>query len=374
MKEKGYKSLSRLNRFFTIINLISIAGLLLSYAATYINPNNNSFFAFFGLLYPAFLFANAFFSIYWIYKRKKLFLLSLIAIVIGYSELSHFVQLTLTNRNDANKTNEFKIMSYNVRLFDLYNWTQNKETRNQIFDFLAKEDPDIICFQEFYHQEKTNDWEFPTRDTLIQFLQAKNFVEGYTVNIKKSQFFGLITMSKFPIVNNGHIQFNNDKSNSFLYADAVINDDTVRIYNVHTGSARFSQADYEAIGADGNYETWPHQKSTTDSQIISRLSTAYKKRTFQTDSLLKHANTSPHPVVICGDFNDTPVSYNYRRLTKNYSDAFTLSANGTAGTYCSFPMVRIDYILHSNQFNSFNYTTHKEELSDHRAISAVIEY
>ncbi len=374
MKEKGYKTLSRLNRFIATINFFCIVGLLLAYTSTFVSPAKISLIAFFGLLYPAFLFANTFFLVYWILKRKKLFLLSLITILIGYSHLSHFVQLTITNRNDPNKSTEFTIMSYNVRLFDLYNWTQNKQTRNQIFDFLSKEDPEVICFQEFYHQNETNDWQFPTRDTLIQFLKAKNFAEGYTVNIKQNQFFGLITLSKFPIINHAHFKFNNDKSNSFLYTDLKINEDTIRIYNAHIGSARFSQADYEAIGAEGNYKTWPHQKANNNSQIFSRLSNAYKKRSVQTDILLKHTNNSPYPLVLCGDFNDTPVSYNYKCLTKNFCDAFTLSANGTAGTYCSFPMIRIDYILHSKDFNSFNFKTHKEQLSDHRAISTVIEY
>ncbi|MDC3338143.1 hypothetical protein OAW23_09740, partial [Flavobacteriales bacterium] len=124
MKEKGYKTLSRLNRFIAAINFFCIVGLLLAYTSTFVSPAKISIIAFFGLLYPAFLFANTFFLVYWIFKRKKLFLLSLITILIGYSHLSHFVQLTITNRNDPNKSTEFTIMSYNVRLFDLYNWTQ----------------------------------------------------------------------------------------------------------------------------------------------------------------------------------------------------------------------------------------------------------
>ena len=209
---------------------------------------------------------------------------------------------------------------------------------------------------------------------MVQFLKAKNYAEGYTVSVNDNKFFGLVTMSKFPIVDDDHIKFNNDQNNSFLYTDLLIQNDTIRIYNAHIGSARFSQSDYEVMGTEGNFKTWPHQQSEENPQIVTRLANAYKKRATQTKTLLTHSYTSPYPVIICGDFNDTPVSYNYRNLTHKYIDAFTLSGNGTAGSFCSIPMLRIDYLLHSDFFNSYDYQTHDEELSDHRAISTILEY
>ena len=374
MRVKDYNRLTRFGKFALIINILCVLLLALAYLATYINPTAVPQMAFFGLLYPFSLLANFLFLFYWLLKRRKYFLISLITIIIGFSHMSRFIQFTILQREDETKETEIKVMSYNVRLFDLYNWTQNKQTRNEIFKFLANEDPDVICFQEFYQQDQSNSWNFKTTDTLVQFLKAKNYAEGYTVNVSNNKFFGLVTMSKFPIVTSDHIKFENDRSNSFLYTDLLIQNDTIRVYNAHIGSARFSQADYEVMGTEGNYKTWPHQKSEDDPQIFARLTHAYKKRVAQTSSLLTHSYTSPYPVIICGDFNDTPVSFNYRSLTRNYFDAFTLSGTGTAGTYCAIPMLRIDYLLHSDFFNSYAYQTHDEELSDHRAISAILEY
>jgi len=374
MRAKDFNRLTGFGKFALIINIFCVLLLVLAYLATYISPLVVPQMAFFGLLYPFSLLANFLFLFYWLLKRRKYFLISLITIIIGFSYMSRFIQFTILQREDETKETEIKVMSYNVRLFDLYNWTQNKQTRNEIFKLLANEDPDVICFQEFYQQDQSSSWNFNTRDTLVQFLKAKNFAEGYTVNVNNNKFFGLVTMSKFPIVDNDHIKFENDQSNSFLCTDLLIQNDTIRVYNAHIGSARFSQADYEVMGTEGNYKTWPHQKSTDDPQIFTRLTHAYKKRVAQTKSLLTHSYTSPYPVIICGDFNDTPVSFNYRSLTSNYIDAFTLSGTGTAGTYCAIPMLRIDYLLHSDFFNSYDYQTHEEELSDHRAISAILEY
>ena len=108
--------------------------------------------ALFSVFHPVSLFSNLFFVVFWLLGRRKYFLISFVAILIGFSHLSHFVQFSFIGHGIESKEKELNVMSYNVRLFDLYNWTQNKYTRNEIFKFLEEEDPDIICFQEFYHQ------------------------------------------------------------------------------------------------------------------------------------------------------------------------------------------------------------------------------
>ena len=374
MKGKDCKPLSWFGKVALVVNLFFVAALLLAYMATYIDPVSFSYLPFFGLFYPVSLFSNLFFIVFWLLGRRKYFLISFVVILIGFSHLSHFVQFSFIGHGIESKEKELNVMSYNVRLFDLYNWTQNKYTRNEIFKFLEEEDPDIICFQEFYHQHPSRSWNFPTRDTLTKILQAKYYAEGYTVNVSHSQFFGLATFSKYPIVNSGHLRFENDHNNSFLFSDIKVEEDTIRVYNAHIGSARFSQADYGAIGTEGNFKTWPHQENNENSQIVARLANAYVKRSIQTQQLLSHSTQSPFPVIISGDFNDTPVSYNYNCLTQQYIDAFTQSANGTGGTYCPIPLLRIDYILHSDFFNSYGFTTHQQTLSDHKAISTIIEF
>lgn len=375
MKVSGYKQLSKAEKLAFILNIFFILGLLLSYTSTYINPEKASFMAFFGLGYPFFLIPCLIFLIYWLVKRKKQFLWSLVAILIGFTHFSHFFQLTVFDRNEEEKINEIHIMTFNVRDFDLYEWIENEQTKVQIFAFLEKQNPDVICFQEFYHDNREHP-RFVTRDSLIQFLQAKNYSEGYTQKGWEHGLFGNVTLSKYPVVGQGHIKFDNDKGNSFIYSDLLVAGDTIRVYNAHIGSAGLEQEDYQALGGDGNFKTWPHKKSKKEPKIYERLSTAFKKRVPQTRKLLDHAAKSPHPLVICGDFNDTPVSYNYRQLTKEYWDSFILSGNGIGSTYVNKYMrgLRIDYIFHEDFFNSYNYHTHDIELSDHRPVSTTLEF
>ncbi len=373
MKEKNYSGQSRISKFFFGLNILFIIGLLLSYLSTYINPEKVTFMAFFGLMYPVFLAPVALLMVYWLFKRSKKFLWSLVAIMLGFTHFSHYFQITLFNRNEEDRKTEIKIMSYNVRDFDLYDWIHNENTKQEIFDFLKKEDPDVICFQEFYFDERPNPG-FDTRDALLTILSAKNFAEGYTLRGTGHGLFGNVTFSKYPIVNQGHVKFENDKGNSFIYTDLEVGGDTIRVYNAHIGSVGFELEDYQLLGTEGNHKTWPHVPSEKKPKPYERLSIGYSKRVSQTRKLVDHTEQSPHPVVICGDFNDTPVSYNYRQLTKDYWDAFTLSGNGIQGTYTKMPFIRIDYIFHAEFFNSYNYTTYDQELSDHRAISTVIEF
>jgi endonuclease/exonuclease/phosphatase family metal-dependent hydrolase len=89
--------------------------------------------------------------------------------------------------------------------------------------------------------------------------------------------------------------------------------------------------------------------------------------------IAEHMNRSPHPVVYCGDMNDVPMSYGYTMLREQLDDAFVENGRGTGGTYIGkLPSFRIDHILHSEALESWNFTTHPEELSDHHAISCLL--
>ncbi len=261
-------------------------------------------------------------------------------------------------------------MSYNVRLFDLYNWTNNESTRNGILDFLSTENPDVICFQEYFYSSGNH---FDTRDTLLTLIDAKYYSEHFTRVVKEPKHqggqshFGSAIFSKYPIVNEALIPFENDPSNHGAFVDIVKNKDTIRVYNAHLGSIRFQKADYDIIGGKGN-PSGKNQKSNQN--ILGRMQQAYLKRTEQAKTILDHAKQSPYPYIICVDMNDTPISYTYGQFNKQLSDAFTESGNGFGATYIgNYPFLRIDYIWYSDEFSTSGFQTHQIELSDHRPIS-----
>ena len=137
---KSSKSkLSFLNKIILAINLLAVILLLISELASFICPENYCVLAIFGLGFPIAVLINFLFVFYWlITNRKILSLLSLITILLGANILLGFVQYnfnTMLPENVKKEHREVKIMSYNVRLFDLYNWWHNLETRSKCLIF-----------------------------------------------------------------------------------------------------------------------------------------------------------------------------------------------------------------------------------------------
>ncbi|MBN8701656.1 MAG: endonuclease/exonuclease/phosphatase family protein [Bacteroidetes bacterium] len=359
-----------------LANVLVALLLLFSYLAPYISPENFWYIAFLGLGYPALLLVNFIFILFWLFLKWRLALISLVSILIGYSNIAALVQINLSaaNHEKNHSEKEFKLMSYNVRLFDLYNWTKNKETRNKIFDLLIEEAPDIICFQEFYQDDTDG---FKTRDTLLAFQKAKYVHEEYTYNYTSKRdtlHIGLATFSKFPIVGKGVVPFEVKNNNICMFTDVVIQSDTIRIYNMHLQSIHFSNSDYkfvESIMTDKEAE----EEVEKSKKILSRLKSAFKKRALQAEAVAAHIAKCPYKVIVCGDFNDTPSSYAYSKISSKLNDAFMEKGFGFGKSYAGkFPSFRIDYILHSKQLELTDFSIVREELSDHFPICGTFTY
>jgi endonuclease/exonuclease/phosphatase family metal-dependent hydrolase len=364
------KKRSLWNRFFLWINYSVILCLLFSYLAPYVSPFIFWPLAFFGIAYPVLLILNLLFVIYWLILWRMRFLYSFIAILIGFNVLSGYVQFNMkkTPETALQAKHKLKFMSFNTKLFDLYNWSHNLETRSKIFDMLKSESPDIICMQEFYTSDKG-----PMRnlDTLVKFQKAKYVHSEYMVTLRGTDHWGMATFSSYPIVNRGHIDFNVQGNNSCIYTDIKIDQDTIRVYNVHLQSMHFSYRDYKYM------ESILDAKELTEMEgsrtILRRLKWAFRRRAGQADIISSHMHACRYPIIVCGDFNDTPASYTYHTLGKGMKDAFLESGNGFGQTYFGkFPSFRIDYVLHSESIVSWDFRTIITDLSDHYPVCCSI--
>jgi endonuclease/exonuclease/phosphatase family metal-dependent hydrolase len=357
-------------KLLAYLSILSNLFLVLTYLNYLIPPTISWFNSLIGLAYPIIVLVNIFFLFFWLLKKELFFLYSLIVLILGFYHHSRYLQITPINTKIKGQSKEIKVMSYNVRLFDLYNWTENKKTRDLIIQQIKKVNPDVICFQEYYYSSKLN---FQTRDLIINELNMNYYHENFSHESKKDSKFGIATFSKFPIIESDFISFENDKSNQCIWTDINIDKDTLRVYNAHLGSIRFNYSDYKIIGGKGS-PLWPYQQKPTR-QIFKRLKLGFQKRQEQISLLIPQISKSPHKTIICSDINDTPLSYAYHQFDKYFTDSFTKSANGIEGTYIgNIPGLRIDYIWHSKELKSTNFTTHQEKLSDHKAISASIYY
>ena len=361
------KKKSRTNWLVILINCIAVFALLLSYAAAEFSPSAMGYLTLFGLGYPVVLLSNLLFIVYWLFKKRRNALISLVAIVLGLNHLTAFFQISIpSNENPA--ASQLKVLTYNVHVFDVFDKKEGAQTRDAIYDLLQREQADVICFQEFYQSEKNK--RFPTRDTLIKFLPSKYYHERYTHAISGQQYFGVVTFSKYPIVRNGFVPFATDVNNFCIYVDVLKDGDTLRIYNAHLQSIRFKPEDYEL--AKGNTEQ--SELDDAGKRIARRLKDAFVKRQEQVDRIVANIQACPFPVILCGDFNDPPVSYTYATFTDILHDSFRSCGNGIGNTYIgAFPSFRIDYILHSSSFEAVSYETLPEELSDHHAVTATFE-
>tara|TARA_Y100000385_G_scaffold26644_1_gene25316 strand:+ start:1071 stop:2195 length:1125 start_codon:yes stop_codon:yes gene_type:complete len=363
----GLKNMSLRGKLLAYLTILFNFLLFFSYLAYLSNPTKAVWIAFMGLAYPPLIFINILFCIIWLLKRKLFFLPSLILIIIGMYHHSRYFQINSFAYIKKNE-NSINVMSYNVRLFDLYNWNKNKESKQKILNLIKVQNPDIICFQEYFYDKSK---QFQTRDLIMKELGFNYYHENFSDESKNNSYFGLATFSKFPIINRENLQFNNDNSNQCIWSDIVKDKDTLRIFNTHLGSIRFNHSDYNIIGGKGS-PIWPYQK-IPQQDIIKRLKLGFSKRSKQISQLIPIINQSPFKKIICCDLNDTPISYAYNRMDRHLKDAFTYSGIGLGGTYIGkVPGLRIDYIWHDKRLSSNNFLTHREELSDHKAISADI--
>jgi endonuclease/exonuclease/phosphatase family metal-dependent hydrolase len=357
---------SRWHRPIWWLNLIAVVALLLSYLSIRMNPITWWPLAFFGMAYPFLLVANVACIVWWFLFRKKRSLPSALAILLGASHLGEYVQVFGNGDAPTDTHAPFKVMSWNVRIFDLYNWSHNAQTREEMLDLIRAEDPDILCMQEFLNEDKGP--ETPVRDQLLKDYRFTHKADEYTAHTKHGHHFGIATFSTRPIVKKGVIHFPDDLNNLCLWTDIAVNGDTVRVYNAHLASLRFGDQDYrfmkEVEGASKD------ELEQGGKRIIRRLKSGFIRRAAQMQDIAAHMKTSPHPVIWCGDMNDTPMSYSYHRLRElDLRDAFVESGQGIGHTYIgAFPSFRIDHIMHSEALRSWGFTTLPEELSDHRPI------
>jgi len=362
------KRRSRTNWFVMLFNIAAMLALVLAYMATHVAPSTFGYFALFGLAYPFILIANLLFVVYWLLKKRRNAIYSFIVFALGWNHFTDFFQVSVGPEITEDER-KVKVLTYNVHLFDLYNPKSGKETRDKIYDVLAREKADVICFQEFYHSDRKG--YFPTRDTLIKFLPNKFYHERFTHALSGQQYFGVAMFSRYPMIKKGHVPFSNDPNNFCIYADLKIGDDTVRVYNAHLQSIRFRPEDYALVDGNRNKE----EIEDGSKRIARRLKKAFVKREEQVNRVASSIRECPFSVILCGDFNDTPVSYTYETLTDLLDDTFIECGNGIGNTYIGvFPSFRIDYIMHSKDLEAVAYETLSEKLSDHHAVTSTLRW
>lgn len=346
------KNLSWFNKFMFFFNIVLTVLTFLAYVLPFLAPKLFPFLSVLTLIMPLFLILNALFFIYWAFQFKKQIFLSGLVLLIGITFINKFYKFSATNLPESE--NDFKVMSYNVRLFNLFEWIDVNDVPEKIQDFINSQNPDILCIQEFSSSSEKIDLRVYKHKYLLK--------SGNKIKTAQAIF------SKFPIIHKGDILFPNSNNNA-IFVDIKKGNDTIRLYNIHLESLKISP-DVSEINDDVN----EIDQSKTE-KIVKQISSAFEAQQIQSDLIKSHKASCKFPIIICGDMNNSAYSYVYRSIRGTLNDTFEEAGQyfGQTFNFKYYP-ARIDYIFADKKIKVKSFTNFSDfKFSDHTPIISRLE-
>lgn len=337
------KKLSWFNKVLFAFNIVLTIVTFVAYVLPFLAPKLFPLLSVLTLILPLFLILNGLFFVYWLLQLKRQVILSGLVLLLGITFINKFYKFSSNDIQREEK--DFTVMSYNVRLFNLFEWIPNDNVGDTILSFINEQNPDILCIQEYSENAKVD---------LRIYKYKAIFMEGKLIKTGQAIF------SKFPIFNKGEIKIP-QAGNNIIYADIKKGKDTIRVYNIHLQSIKISP-DVSEISE--HVDAINQSKSQ---QVFTRIRDAFKKQELQAEILVKHKKECPYPVIICGDMNNSAFSYVYRNIKSDLNDCFEEAGNGFGQTYkFKYYPARIDYIFANKKMQVKSFTTFAQfENSDH---------
>ena len=326
-----------------VFNIVLTVLTFIAYVLPFLAPKLFPLLSVLTLILPLFLILNALFFCYWLLQLKRQVFLSGIVLLLGITFISKFYKFSSNALPVEEK--DFTVMSYNVRLFNLFDWIKSDDVGDKILSFINQQNPDILCIQEYSENAKID---------LRVYKYKAVFMEGDKIKTGQAIF------SKFPIFNQGNLNLIQD-GNNVTFADIRKGNDTIRVYNMHLQSIKISP---DVNDISEHVDAINQQKSQ---QVFLRIRDAFKKQEKQAEILVSHKKRCHYPIIICGDMNNSAFSYVYRNIKGNLYDCFEEAGTGFGQTYkFKYYPARIDYIFADKRMKVKSFKTFtKFENSDH---------
>ncbi len=340
-KGKGHRHIPFFSVSFRVVATVFSALLCLSYLSILINPEILPFFGFFGLLYLPLLLIVLVLLVAAIIRHSHSAWIPLVALLPSLFLFSSFFRLAdAESEEPASGGNIVRLLTYNV----------GRAEQAPLAQFLDGQDADIVMLQEF----RTGDpnglhRRFPSYPYQHKSLYRTS--KGYVGNL---------ILSKFPLDNSGQFRFPGS-TNMIIYSDVRLPDGPVRIYNTHLESNSISLPAIVKRMVD-NTDVISEELA----HVHEKVSKSSSRRQNQIRTLKEDISKLDIPSIICGDMNDTPMSFSYRNLSEGRKDTFEEAGAGFAATYSIlWPLLRIDYFFVPEKCNVISHRTLKTDLSDH---------
>lgn len=331
-----------------ILNIVLTVSTFAAYVLPFLAPKLFPLLSVFTLFMPLFFLLNGLFFIYWGVQFKKRMILSGLVLLMGITFFNKFYKFSAKEYPENEK--DFTVMSYNVRLFNVFKWLSRDDVPQDILTFINDKNPDILCIQEYSNSADID---------LKVYRHKYILMEGNQIKTAQAIF------SKFPIIDQGNIVFPHS-NNNVVYADIKKGKDIIRVYNMHLQSIKISP---DVSEIDENIETINQGKSQ---KLLHRISKAFKQQQQQAEIIKEHKKDCPYPIIICGDMNNSAFSYVYRNIKGSLNDTFEEAGVGFGATYkFRYYPARIDYIFADNTMKVKKFESFSDfENSDHYPIMA----
>ena len=348
-----------------ILNVLAVCGMIVCAYSIYLRPADYPNWSYLGMMLPLFVLATLVFLLIWPFLKWQYCGISLLGIIICWGSIRDYCPINLFKDVPTGKT--IDLLSYNVEMFHSYN---AEEGRTDIVDYIIRTNADVVCLQEA--SGIRGEQLYTSLSTLYPYIET-------------GQELGedCALLSKFPILSAQQIDLSSSSAKCNSY-DLLAYDDTVKIINCHLESYRLNAEDKQLYKQMVKRSVHMKDEQAADtismkegfSWLEEKLATANAARSLQADKLNSIIDNTPNKyIIVCGDFNDSPISYVHKTLTKQLKDAYTESGNGPGWSYNRSGMYfRIDHILISESFISYNAKVDKYgQESDHYPIFCTLE-
>ena len=338
----------------TLVSAVAAVAILAIFVSRFFEPEKLWYFSLSGLIAPIVYIVTIASALYWIIRwRWRMFIFTAAFVALGWPYISLYYKVKIGKEYGTPRyeRGNIKVLTYNIRYLYDQEWTE--PTTDSIVSLIRKENPDIICLQEFPIRGEEHEKFF---SELSKYNHTK--IQGLFED-------GVICFSKYRIIRSDSISGFCGTSKG-LWADLKVNNDTIRLYNIHLQTTAINLEERDYINNARFLASADSARVSKFSAMAQRLYENSLMRAHQVEALRHDMEHCPYPVIICGDFNDVPMSYAYRTIAGKLNDTFSEQGNGYAHTFNGFfDLLRIDYILVSDQFRVLSYEVLPTDLSDH---------
>lgn len=354
-RERGFlgKVLVFILTLFAVIGLIA---MILSVINPYFNPKQFIWTSFFGLAFWEIFLFNVLVFVALLLLWSRMVWIAVLALIVAVPG----VRKSYSFGKPKEESDFIRVMSYNVHMFNHLDDEISKEDfAYKVINMVREQNPDILCCQEFdAFKPKTK-----RTECIEDFAESAGF--QYVYYNTKRNYAGNVVFSKYPVTKVAEdIGMGKEVTSGVMVSVDAGEKGRFYVANMHLASFQLTNDEIRVLTNSTEHRD---QLDTIGMTVARKLKYAFERRSDEIDEILESMPMFHGPIIMCGDFNDTPMSFTYRQMQKaGFVDSFTKVGRGIKPTYAGeLPLMRIDYIWGNGQIKPLKFNRIRRKSSDH---------